>query len=100
MTGHHSPDLGCAGRDWSVYALDPLEQPPASVDPQTAATFNGVMTGLGLVSHALQEDEAIINPVSVTGKIIDDNGRESLEVILQLKMVRKYHSVVSNNLME
>lgn len=52
-----------------------------------ASKFSGVMTGMGLVSHALQEDDRTLSPVSVTGRIIDDQGGEALEVILQMKSV-------------
>jgi hypothetical protein len=49
----------------------------------------GVMTGMGLISHAFAEADGISNPLSVTGKIIDDNGNESLEVVLRLQEVRE-----------
>lgn len=86
----NSPDLAYdRTRDWSIYCLDPLEQsavtsPPAS---DVASKFSGVMTGMGLTSHAMQEDDRVLNPVSVTGKIVEDQGEEALEVILQMKAV-------------
>ncbi len=52
-----------------------------------ASKFSGLMTGMGLVSHALQEDDRTLSPVSVTGRIIEDQGGEALEVILQMKSV-------------
>ena len=87
-----SPDLAYdRSRDWSIYCLDPLEQSSSgrpSYDDSVASKFSGVMTGMGLVSHALQEDDRTFNPVSVTGKVIQDQGRQALEVILQMKTVR------------
>lgn len=84
-----SPDLAYdRSRDWSIYCLDPLEQSSSgrpSSDDSVASKFSGVMTGMGLVSHALQEDDRTFNPVSVTGKVIQDQGRQALEVILQMK---------------
>jgi hypothetical protein len=50
------------------------------------------MTGMGLVSHALQEDDRTLSPVSVTGRIIDDQGGEALEVILQMKSVSLFEA--------
>ncbi|KAG8826047.1 hypothetical protein FRC19_009830 [Serendipita sp. 401] len=83
-----SPDLAYdRSRDWSIYCLDPLEQ--AGViqgnNDSISNKFSGMMTGMGLVSHALNEDDRTLTPVSVTGKIIEDQGGEALEVILQLK---------------
>lgn len=53
----------------------------------TSSIFSGAMTGMGLVSHALAEDDRTLTPVSVTGKVIEDQGTEALEVILQMKAV-------------
>ena len=39
------------------------------------------------MSHAFAEADGINNPLSVTGKIIEDNGNESLEVVLRLQEV-------------
>lgn len=61
---------------------------PAQKAEGLAGLFSGVMIGMGLVSHVLAEDERVVTPVSVTGKIIDDQGTEALEVILQMKAVR------------
>jgi hypothetical protein len=87
-----SPDLAYdRSRDWSVYCLDPREQSHVYDSGSTgsvASKFSGVMTGMGLVSHALAEDERTLTPVSVAGKIIEDQGGEALEVILQMKPVR------------
>ncbi|PVF93547.1 hypothetical protein CPB86DRAFT_767584 [Serendipita vermifera] len=84
-----SPDLAYdRSRDWSVYCLDPREQShvyDSSSIGSVASKFSGVMTGMGLVSHALAEDERTLTPVSVAGKIIEDQGGEALEVILQMK---------------
>ena len=52
------------------------------------------MTGMGLISHAFAEADGIKNPLSVTGKIIEDNGNESLEVVLRLQEVCDEHSYV------
>jgi hypothetical protein len=90
----NSPDLAYdRTRDWSIYWLDPFEQsaitnPPAS---DVASKFSGVMTGMGLASHAMAEDDRIMNPVSVTGQIIEDQGDEALEIILQMKAVRYFN---------
>lgn len=86
-----SPDLAYdRSRDWSIYCLDPLEQPlgPSMANKDaTSSIFSGAMTGMGLVSHALAEDDRTLTPVSVTGKVIEDQGTEALEVILQMKAV-------------
>ncbi|KAG8829247.1 hypothetical protein FRC17_006900 [Serendipita sp. 399] len=83
-----SPDLAYdRTREWSIYCLDPLEQSGVARgnDHSLSSKFSGMMTGMGLVSHALNEDDRTLTPVSVTGKIIEDQGGEALEVILQLK---------------
>jgi hypothetical protein len=64
----------------------------AAATDSVASKFSGVMTGMGLVSHALQEDDRTLSPVSVTGKIIDDQGGEALEVILQMKSVSLFET--------
>ena len=53
------------------------------------------MTGMGLISHAFAEADGLNNPLSVTGKIIEDNGNESLEVVLRLQEVCGEHGHVS-----
>ena len=95
-----SPELAYdRTRDWSVYALDPLEEVPMPTHPVTPSssesTQRGVMTGMGLISHAFAEVDGINNPLSVTGKIIEDNGNESLEVVLRLQEVCGEHPHVS-----
>lgn len=64
--------------------------PSSSSEP----TQRGVMTGMGLISHAFAEADGIKNPLSVTGKIIEDNGNESLEVVLRLQEVCDEHGYV------
>lgn len=88
----NSPDLAYdRTRDWSIYFLNPLEQSAELSPPALDVTskFSGVMTGMGLASHAMAEDDRIMNPVSVTGTIVEDQGEEALEVILQMKAVRE-----------
>lgn len=66
-------------------------------DDQTSI-FNGAMTGMGLASSALAEDDRTLTPVSVTGRVIEDQGTEALEVILQMKAVRSSASYVEHSL--
>ena len=54
-------------------------------------TQHGVMTGMGLISHAFAEADGTNNPLCVTGKLIEDNGNDSLEVVLRLQEVREEH---------
>lgn len=68
-------------------------QPVTSTSSES--TQRGVMTGMGLISHAFAEADGLNNPLSVTGKIIEDNGNESLEVVLRLQEVCGEHGHVS-----
>lgn len=66
----------------------------ASTSSSSESTQGGVMTGMGLISHAFSEADGINNPLSVTGKVIEDSGNESLEVVLRLQEVREEHGHV------
>jgi len=63
----------------------------AVISSSSEPTQHGVMTGMGLISHAFAEADGTNNPLSVTGKLIEDNGNDSLEVVLRLQEVREEH---------
>ncbi|TEB06421.1 hypothetical protein FA13DRAFT_1807093 [Coprinellus micaceus] len=86
-----SPDIFDGTRDFTVYALDPLEKHSAPAAVQISASGSqsghasselpGVAVGLGLMSWALSaEDE----PVKVVGTL-KTGIRESLEVVFALR---------------
>lgn len=88
-----SPDIFDGSRDFTVYALDPLEKhsAPAAMQISASSSLNnhassdlpGVAVGLGLMSWALgAEDE----PVKVVGTL-KSGVQESLEVVFALREV-------------
>lgn len=88
-----SPDIFDGSRDFTVYALDPLEKHSAPAAVQISASGSqsnhassdlpGVAVGLGLMSWALSaEDE----PVKVVGTL-KTGVQESLEVVFALREV-------------
>lgn len=97
-----SPELlADDSRDYSVYYVDPLETILPSVvgfsqDPSSTTPNSGVSVGVGLLSWWLldpPEERLLNNPSNnddegfVIGKIINDRGTRTLEVIMSFKEV-------------
>ena len=97
-----------AKRDYSVYALDPLEIQPVAgtvtipADAQTGTALSthqpqAVAVGLGLMSWALLADD---ESATVNGTVLQmGNGQDVLQVIFALRDVRIVVYFVCNSIL-